>query len=219
MEVSNKWVDYDLSFIRQRYNHIAKFFVFFEWFFLLPPGIRQKTIRRLELKPGSRVLEIGCGTGRNLALLVDAVGASGRVYGVDLSEGMLAEATALCEKQKWHNVELIHRDAATYLAPEPLDGVLFSLSYATMPHHREVLEQVWKQLKPGGQLVIMDAQFPKGLSGKLLKPIYPFVVWILKRTVLGNPYIVPAQELREVAGHVEIENLSFGTYFICRAKK
>ena len=219
MEVSNKWVDFDLPFIRSRYNQIAKYFVFFEWFFLLPPGIRKKTIRRLELRPGSRVLEIGCGTGRNLSLLVDAVGAGGRVYGVDLSEGMLTQAQALCAKRNWENIELINCDAATYRAPESLDGALFSLSYATMPHHREVLSHVWNQLKPGGVLVIMDAQFPQGWSGKILKPFYPMLIWILERTVLGNPFIVPAQELREVAGQVEIENLSFGTYFICRAKK
>jgi ubiquinone/menaquinone biosynthesis C-methylase UbiE len=219
MDVTTKWVDFDLPFIKRRYNQIAKFFVFFEWFFLLPPGIRKKTIARLELREGGRVLEIGCGTGRNLALLVDAVGASGRVYGVDLSEGMLAKADELCRKHGWDNVELINRDAAEYLAPEPVDGALFSLSYATMPHHHEVLAQVWRQLKPGGLLVIMDAQFPKGWSGKLLKPIYPFLVWILKRTVLGNPFIVPAHELSEVAGHIENEELSFGTYFICRARK
>ncbi len=65
----------------------------------------------------------------------------------------------------------------------------------------------------------MDAQFPQGLSGKLLKPIYPFLVWILKRTMLGNPYIVPAQELCNVAGQIEVEDISLGSYFICYAKK
>ena len=90
-------IDYDLSFIRQRYNQIARFFVFFEWLFLLPPGIRRKAVDRLELKRGERVLEVGCGTGRNLALLREAVGPEGHVYGVDLSDGMLAEAQRLCD--------------------------------------------------------------------------------------------------------------------------
>src|SRR4030095_10850428 len=87
-----KWTDFDPSFIRHRYNRIASFFPFFEWLFLLPPGIRKKAVERLQLLPGNRVLEIGCGTGRNLKLLRQAVGPEGHVYGVDSSEGMLHTA-------------------------------------------------------------------------------------------------------------------------------
>ena len=48
------------------------------------------------LTTGDRVLEIGCGTGRNVPFLRAAVGATGKVYGVDLSSGMLRRARALC---------------------------------------------------------------------------------------------------------------------------
>ena len=44
MQLTGKWIDYDLSFIRRRYDQIAGFFVFFEWLFLLPPGIRGKAV-------------------------------------------------------------------------------------------------------------------------------------------------------------------------------
>ncbi len=37
MQLTGKWIDYDLSFIRRRYDQIAGFFVFFEWLFLLRP--------------------------------------------------------------------------------------------------------------------------------------------------------------------------------------
>ena len=50
------WIDYDPSFIRQRYNDIASFFPFFELLFLLPPGIRRKAVRRLQLRPGDILL-------------------------------------------------------------------------------------------------------------------------------------------------------------------
>jgi ubiquinone/menaquinone biosynthesis C-methylase UbiE len=216
MEIKSGWADYDVPFVRRRYNRLARFFVFFEWLFWLPRGIRSRAVARLELKPGDHVLEVGCGTGRNLAPLVQAVGPEGEVYGVDLSEGMLAEARKLRARSGWGNVRLIRSDASAYTVPAPVDGVIFSLSYAVIPHHREALEYAWDQLRPGGHLVIMDAKLPSNFLGKLL---HPFVFWASRLTVLGNPDIRPWDELRELAGEVCMEELALGTYYICRARK
>ena len=65
----------------------------------------------LGLKPGDTVLEVGAGTGRNFPYLVEAVGPSGTVIGVDASPGMLAEARKLIERNGWSNVELLQQDA------------------------------------------------------------------------------------------------------------
>ncbi|HVF56349.1 MAG TPA: methyltransferase domain-containing protein [Pyrinomonadaceae bacterium] len=216
MERMAKWVDYDAPFVRRRYNRLARFFVFFEWLFLLPRGIRRQAVSRMELKPGSRVLEVGCGTGRNLAPLVEAVGPEGRVYGVDLSEGMLAEAGELCARAGWRNVTLMRADAAGCSLPEPVDGVIFSLSYAVIPDHRAALRQAWRQLRAGGYLVIMDAKLPSGLVGKLL---HPAVVLTSRLTVLGNPDVRPWDELKELTADVDYEETQFGTYYICRGRK
>jgi ubiquinone/menaquinone biosynthesis C-methylase UbiE len=216
MHLTTRWGDYEPQFVRRRYDRIAPFFVLFEWLFLLPPGIRRKTVSRMNIGPGSRALEVGCGTGRNLAALVEAVGAGGRVYGVDISEGMLAEARELCRQSGWQNVTLAAADAASYAPPEPVDAVLFSLSYAVMPHCREVMRHAWGQLRPGGHLVIMDAKLPANLFGRLL---HPFVIWASRLTVLGNPDIRPWDDLREVAGRVEMEEFALGTYYVCRARK
>jgi len=216
MERIAKWSDYDSPFVRRRYNRLAKFFVLFEWLFLLPRGIRRKAVNRLELKPGTRVLEVGCGTGRNLAHLVQAVGERGHVYGVDLSEGMLQEARELSAKAEWHNVTLIQSDATEYTLPEPVDGVIFSLSYAVIQQHREALKRAWEHLRPGGYVVIMDAKLPSGFLGKLL---HPFVVLASRATVLGNPDIRPWDELRELTEDVSREEVQFETYYICRGRK
>ena len=216
MERIARWGDYDSPFVRRRYNRLAKFFVLFEWLFLLPRGIRRRAVARLGLKPGARVLEVGCGTGRNLAHLVRAVGARGRVYGVDLSEGMLREAADLSAKAGWQNVTLIRADATEYTLPEPVDGVIFSLSYAVIPRHREALERAWEQLRPGGYVVIMDAKLPSGFLGKLL---HPFVVWASRATVLGNPDVRPWDELRDLTDDAGCEEVQFETYYICWGRK
>ncbi len=114
------------------------------------------------------------------------------------------------------NVELIESDAAEYRAPVPLDGVMFGLSYNTMPHHLAVLREAWNQLRPGGRLVIMDAKLPPGLGGRL---VLPFSLWLMKRTMLGNPLIKPWEDLARLAGTVEMEEFMFGSWYVCRAIK
>ena len=211
-----KWREREPQFLRQRYNHLAPFYPLFEWLFWLPRGIRAKAVSRLALKSGDRVLEVGCGTGRNLPLLVQGVGREGHVYGLDLSESMLARATALSERHKWRNVTLQHRDAIYCTLPESVNGVLFSLSYCTMAHRREILRRSWEQLRSHGRVVILEAKPASGVFGRLLTPIG---AWLSSITVLGNPEIRPWEDLRELAGQAEMEEFQLGTYFIAHATK
>ena len=161
------------------------------------------------------MLEIGCGTGKNLALLREAVGPRGHVYGVDLSEGMLQVAEDVRKQNGWNNVTLVRSDVADYRVLEPVQGALFSLSYNTMPHHSQVLRQAWSQLAPGGNLVVMDAKLPSGAFGGM---ILPFIVWAMKASVLSNPLVRPWEELRELTDDLEMEHLLF-SYYICRGRK
>jgi SAM-dependent methyltransferase len=112
-------------------------------------------------------------------------------------------------------VDLLHDDAVRFVAPTPLDGVLFSLSYNTIPHHKKVLKHAWSQLKPGGRLVVMDAKLPSGYFGRF---ILPAIIALMRRTVVANPTIKPWEELRSVSDAVEMEHLLF-SYYICRVRK
>jgi ubiquinone/menaquinone biosynthesis C-methylase UbiE len=211
-----QWVDYDPSFVSQRYDRLADFIALFDWLFFLPPGLRKHAVGRLSLKHGDCVLDVGCGTGRNFPFLREAVGPSGRIYGVDLSARMLWKARKLRDRHHWTNIQLAEGDAANYVAPEPLDGVLFSLSYNTMPHHLTVLRRIWKQLRLGGRLVIMDSKLPPGLGGKLL---LPFSLWLMRHTLLGNPYIRPWEHHAELVDDFEMEEFLLASYYICRGVK
>jgi demethylmenaquinone methyltransferase/2-methoxy-6-polyprenyl-1,4-benzoquinol methylase len=214
--VSVHWVNCDRDFICRRYDRIAVFISLFEWALLVPSKLRKRAVDHLGLRLGDRVLEVGCGTGRNFAFLRAAVGPAGRIYGVDLSAGMLREARKLCQGRNWHNVSLTQCDAADYAAPELVDGVLFSLCYNTMPHHLTVLRQAWTQLRPGGRLVIMDAKPPPGLLGKV---VLPFAVWLMKRTLLGNPLIRPWEHHAALVENFRMEEFRLGSYYVCWGTK
>jgi ubiquinone/menaquinone biosynthesis C-methylase UbiE len=208
--------NHDLDMIRRHYRWIAPIYPFFELVFLVPRGIRDKAVQRLNLKPGDTVLEVGCGTGRNLRYLVAAVGAEGRIYGVDCSNAMLDRAKDLCRQSGWNNVTLLQEDAVQLKLAEMVDGVLFSLSYSVMPKPRDVLAQAWRYLRPGKRLVIMDGKLANGVWGRISRPI---VTWLSQQTVLGNPTTLPLQDLPKFTAAIEIEECNLRTYYICVATK
>lgn len=220
MHTTREWKNYSPEFVAGRYNSLAKIYPVFEWIFMLPRGMRHKAVETLRIRKGDNVLEIGCGTGRNLALLSEAVGVNGTVYGIDVSEEMLIRAEMLRERKNLSNLSLACTDASKYTLPEKINSALFSLSYAVMINRMEVLADIWNRLQPGGRVVIMDAQFPPGIAGKIMVPFRPFVTMFLKATVIGNPYIKPVEELHEVTGvKVEVKEMSMKSYFIAVAQK
>ena len=208
IQAVRQWPICNHDVIRQRYDRIAAFIPIFEWAFFIPSGLRKRAVGQLKLRRGDRVLEVGCGTGRNFPYLREAVGPEGRIYGVDLSKGMLRRARKLCHRRQWTNVVLIEADAANYASQELFDGVFFSFSYNVMPHHRSVLRQVWKQLRPGGRLVIVDARLPPGFFGKLIRP---FATWLMKHTLLGNPLIRPWQYHAALVDDFHMEDFRFSS--------
>lgn len=74
---------------------------------------RRSAIGALHVRPGDTVLDLGCGTGRNLPLLARAVGANGRIVGLDVSSGALGRA------RTFPQVELVHADAPRPASARP----------------------------------------------------------------------------------------------------
>jgi demethylmenaquinone methyltransferase/2-methoxy-6-polyprenyl-1,4-benzoquinol methylase len=204
-----------LTDVASRYDRLARWYRFAGPLILLAPGFRRKTVKRLGLKRGDTVLEIGCGTGRNLALLRDAVGAEGVVIGIDASGGMLTQARQLVEHHHWENVRLIQQDAATLELDDQIDAVFFSLSYSVLPDRKPVLSKAWETVQSGGRLVIMDAGLPANRLGQLLAPFGEAIATVFP----GDPYSQPWEDLKAISETVETERFQLGIYFICTVNK
>jgi ubiquinone/menaquinone biosynthesis C-methylase UbiE len=201
--------------LTRRYDRMARWYRAAEISILLPHRLRKKAVRRLELKPGDTVLEIGCGTGRNLPLLCETVGDDGHVIGVDASSGMLARAQDWVTRQNRQNVRLLHQDAAELALSGQVDAALFSLSYSALPDRQPVLQRTWEALRPRGRLVIMDAGLPASPLGRLLGPVGEAIATIFP----GDPYSRPWQDLTSLSQSVQSEWFQLGIYFICTIRK
>jgi ubiquinone/menaquinone biosynthesis C-methylase UbiE len=204
-----------LPTVVRRYDRIARFYGGLAPIFLIRPKFRRKAVARLQLKPGDAVLEVGCGTGLNLPLLVDAVGASGIVIGIDASAGMLERARALVAQNGWHNVRLLEQDASQLDIDSELDAVLFSLSYSVLPDPQPALARSWERLRAGGRLVIFDGTLPANALGRALRP---FASLLIKITP-GNADTHPWEDLAGLSSPVETETFQLGIYYTCAITK
>ncbi len=120
---------------------------------------REKGLKLLAAAPGEKVLEIGFGTGHSVVALARAVGEAGRVYGIDISEGMLAVARQhVAEAGVANRVELSLGDARQMaFADGQFDAVFtsFTLELFDDADIPRVLAEIRRVLRPAGRLAVV----------------------------------------------------------------
>jgi len=132
--------------------------------------VRNETIALADLATGDHVVELGCGTGTLARRAKHAVGPNGQVIGIDASKEMVEQARALAHEENLAIEFLTKGMQATGLADGCADVVLVSLAmHHVLPEDRQrALDEIFRVLKPGGRLVIIDFEGPKGVFGKLV---------------------------------------------------
>lgn len=149
------------------YRHQRHIYDFTRKYYLLG---RDRLIRDLAPPENGSVLELGCGTGRNLIAAAKRY-PSTRFFGLDISTHMLETAQANIEKAGLSDqITLIQGDASDPSALAPLgvthfDRVFFSYTLSMMPIWREALAVGLTHLAPGGQIHIVDFGQQDGLPG------------------------------------------------------
>jgi S-adenosylmethionine-diacylgycerolhomoserine-N-methlytransferase len=155
---------------------------------------RDRMIARLDVPAGGSVLELGCGTGRNIALAARRY-RNTHWFGLDISAEMLSTARMALARNGLADMSRLAQGDATDFDPQILfgqpsfDRVFISYSLSMIPDWQACVREALSALKPGGSLHIVDFGSQERLPG-----------WFrsLLRAWLAKFHVSPRDSLREV---------------------
>ncbi len=201
------------------YRHQRYFYDFTRKYYLLG---RDRLIEKLNVSEGDKVLEIGCGTGRNLAILAKKHPNS-RFFGVDASAAMLETAQKTVDSKRLQNIELRNALAdeftfdTTFGLNDRFDVVFFSYSISMIPTWKNALQNALDNLKPGKSVFIVDFYDQHALSAFFRKIL---VTWLKQFHVNYPADLIPHLKSLEKSGKgsVKIDSIYRSYAFIAEFK-
>jgi ubiquinone/menaquinone biosynthesis C-methylase UbiE len=164
--------------IRQRYDRLAP------WFDGLEGFLEGLIFRRLRKKlwamaDGEHILEVGVGTGKNFGFYPEFA----RMTAIDFSPKMLEQAQRKRER-KQIQVDLDLMDVQRlYYADNSFDTVVASFVFCSVPSPRKGLKEIYRVLKPGGQLLLLEHVLS---SNKFMAILMNFLNPLVLRLVGAN---------------------------------
>lgn len=115
----------------------------------------QRTIDRLSLRNGDRVLDVCCGSGASAIPAALSVGATGKVLGIDIAESLLQLGRNKSKLQGLENIEFQYGDFENLGLPnESFDAIVCVFGIFFVPDMVEAIRELWRMVRPGGKLAI-----------------------------------------------------------------
>ena len=193
-----------LEAARRRYQWLAAVYDYDLGQRFLYAQARSRAVELLRLSPGSAILDVACGTGRNFSLIEARIGQTGRLVGVDLTPAMLARARFLVEEQAWNNVELIEMDAAdlslgklvdadVVLPGQRFDAAISTLGLSVIPEWQRAFKAMLSVVRPGGRIAVMDAGYSKhprdAGAATVLRPLMAVIARLAAADSTRQPWL------------------------------
>jgi ubiquinone/menaquinone biosynthesis C-methylase UbiE len=139
-------------------------------------------LKRINLKPGHKVLDVACGIGIPSLSAAEIVAPNGSVIGIDLAPGMIEIARSRAANRGLKNVEFQEADAESLpFEDRSFDAVLCHLGLIHFTDRGKALKEMWRVLKPIGDLAISVWSTPDrtrviGIVSKCVAELWPAAV-------------------------------------------
>ncbi|MFH2091295.1 MAG: bifunctional demethylmenaquinone methyltransferase/2-methoxy-6-polyprenyl-1,4-benzoquinol methylase UbiE [Pseudomonadota bacterium] len=154
----------ELDFVQEMFDRIAPRYDFLNRLLSLRQDIvwRTQMVKAAALKPGSRVLDVACGT-CDVALEVSAqLKNRVTVFGLDFSYNMLRLGQQKLEQQKSKNITLLNGDALSLPFKDHLfDGVFIAFGIRNIMDRQRAVHSFLNVLKPNGRLAVLELTTPE----------------------------------------------------------
>jgi ubiquinone/menaquinone biosynthesis C-methylase UbiE len=126
---------------------------------------RNEILKAIDLKPGQRIVDVGAGTGLYTRLFAQLAGEQGWVFAVDISPKFIQHINDTVKASDLHNVtSVLCQHDSIDLPPESVDIVYVCDTYHHFEHPAETSGSIYRSLKDGGQLVVVDFERIPGKS-------------------------------------------------------
>jgi predicted methyltransferase len=147
---------------------------------------RQEIVQALKLKPGMWVADIGAGSGLFTRLFAPLVKAEGRVFAVDISEEFIRNILRMAEDSGHTHVKgVVNSQTSLGLQPQSIDVAFVCDTYHHFEHPKAMLSSLYRSMKPGARLVIIDFRKQPGISSN----------WVMEHVRLNKKGVI--QEVRQ----------------------
>jgi demethylmenaquinone methyltransferase/2-methoxy-6-polyprenyl-1,4-benzoquinol methylase len=147
-----------------------------------------RTFRHILQRPGARALDLCCGTGDMAFALLRASGKRVEIFGVDFSHAMLVRAV---QKSRGSSLRWLEADALRLPVPNAsFDLVTSAFGFRNLADYDAGLREIFRVLRPGGEVGILDFGEPAGLIGRCYRLYFKRVLPAVGTVISGvkGPY-------------------------------